>query len=144
MLPALLCLIVGITDGDTLTARCDTLERRDVVQVRLSEIDAPEKRQPFGERSRQHLAELCFQHLAELRPVKRDRYGRMVAQVTCQGRDVDTEMVRAGMAWQFVRYSDDAALRDLQADARAAKRGLWAEAGPMAPWEWRAKTKTRP
>ena len=85
----LLCAIVGITDGDTLTARCDA----QTIKVRLAEVDAPEHHQPFGTRSREHLSGLCFGKRAEVRPIAAggglDRYGRTVAHVTCDGTDAD-------------------------------------------------------
>jgi endonuclease YncB( thermonuclease family) len=137
MLPVLLCLIVGVVDGDTLSARCDAIDGTTMVKVRLAEIDAPERRQPFGERSKQHLAALCFKRPATVRPTTRDRYGRTVARVSCAGVDASAAQVRAGMAWRFVRYSTDAAFEALEAEARTARRGLWSDAGPVAPWEWR-------
>lgn len=140
MLPALLCVIVGVTDGDTLSARCDGIEGPAMVTVRLAEIDAPEKRQAFGQRSRQHLAELCFHKQAEIRPVTHDRYGRTVARVSCAGLDASAEQVRAGMAWRFVRYSTDPAFSALESGAREGRRGLWVDVAPVAPWEWRRAT----
>lgn len=139
----LLCLIVGISDGDTLTARCEAGANRPAatVNVRLSEIDAPEKAQPFGQRSRQHLADLCFRKHATLAPVAAggglDRYGRTVARVSCDGTDANVEQVRAGMAWVFDRYVVDRGLYDEQEGAHRARRGLWQDADAIAPWEWR-------
>jgi endonuclease YncB( thermonuclease family) len=78
---ALACTIIAIADGDTLTARCDDAN----IVVRVAEIDAPEKGQPWGTRSRQHLAELCDGKLAVVRPRTTDRYGRTVARVECAG-----------------------------------------------------------
>ena len=92
----LFCLVVGVTDGDTLTARCDGVQEH--VKVRLAEIGAPEKKQPFGIRSKQTLSEMCFQRTAELRVVDRDRYGRTVARIKCDGVDANAEQVRLGMA----------------------------------------------
>lgn len=140
MIPVLLCLVIGISDGDTLTARCPTQDAAhpyQQVKVRLAGIDAPEKRQPFGERSRQHLAGLCFQQQATITPKTKDRYGRSVADVECRGQDVATEQVRSGLAWFYVRYGKGYEhLGGLEAEARAARRGLWSvEAVP--PWEWR-------
>lgn len=134
----LACLIIGIADGDTLTARCNTSEGEQNIKVRLAEVDAPEKGQPWGRQSKQHLAGLCFQKPAEVRPVSSDRYGRTVARVTCDGIDANAEQIRAGMAWVFDRYVDDWTLFSVQRDARAAKVGLWADPRPVAPWEWRA------
>lgn len=139
---ALICLVVGISDGDTLTARCDAQQGRPAVtlRVRLAEIDAPERQQPFGARSREHLAARCFNIPASIAPLPKggtDRYGRTVARVTCAGVDVNAEQVRAGMAWVFDRYVTDQTLYDLQDQARAAARGLWADRQPIAPWDWR-------
>jgi micrococcal nuclease len=139
----LLCTVVGIADGDTLTARCDvaTDAPTRTLQVRLAEVDAPEKGQAFGASSRQHLAALCFQQRAHVRPITAnggvDRYGRTVAHVECNGTDENVEQVRAGMAWAFDRYVTDPAMHRLQAEARAAQRGLWADTGAVPPWEWR-------
>lgn len=138
------CLIVGIADGDTLTARCDAAagQLKQTIRVRLAEIDAPEKAQPFGERSRQHLAQLCFRQRAEVAPLPgsagSDRYGRTVARVACAGLDANADQVRAGMAWVFDRYARDLTLYDLQAEARRARVGLWTDPDPVAPWQWRA------
>ncbi|MFZ3119621.1 MAG: thermonuclease family protein [Variovorax sp.] len=135
------CLVVGIADGDTLTARCGQPDAYEQVKVRLAEIDAPEKKQPFGERSRQSLAKLCFQREAVLIPRTIDRYGRTVARVECDGRDANAKQVQDGMAWAYTQYQTDPAFPRLELQARRARIGLWAELGtakaPTAPWEWR-------
>lgn len=134
---AVLCLVIAITDGDTLTARCGELGAFEQVTVRISAIDAPEKRQAFGQVSRQHLAQLCFEQMATITPRTHDRYGRTVGDVECQGQDVATEQVRSGMAWFYVKYGKGYEhLRGLEAEAREARRGLWAQEA-VAPWEWR-------
>lgn len=135
---ALLCLVVAIADGDTLTARCGQPGAYEQVKVRISAIDAPEKRQDFGERSRQALAALCFQEWARITERTRDRYGRTVADVECRGQDAGRAQVEAGMAWYFVKYGRGYEhLAGIESQARAARRGLWsAPADP--PWEWRA------
>lgn len=127
-------VVVGISDGDTLTVLVD----RTPVKVRIAGIDAPESRQPYGARSKQALSDLCFRVTAEVEVVDRDHYRRPVGRVQCAGRDVSTEQVRNGMAWVFDRYSaPNSPLYPLQAEARAARRGLWADRAPVAPWEWR-------
>jgi len=134
----LLCLVVGISDGDTLTARCGELGAYEQVKVRLSAIDAPEKKQPFGARAKDILSDLCFQVEAKIRPVKRDRYGRTVADVECRGTDVNAHMVAAGMAWVYDQYSKGyESLYPLQDAAKAARRGLWSDPAPVPPWEFR-------
>jgi endonuclease YncB( thermonuclease family) len=136
----LLCLVVGISDGDTLTARCDAADGQPAatIKVRLAEIDAPEMSQPHGSVSRQHLAALCFRKRAEIRPRARDRYGRTVAHVAGVGVDASAEQVRAGLAWAFLRYLTDPRIREIEALARTERRGLWADTNAVAPWDWRA------
>lgn len=134
---ALLCLVIGISDGDTLTARCDTPDGAQNVKVRLAEIDAPEAKQPWGQRSRQALAGLCFRKQAEVRGIGTDRHGRLVAHVSCDGVDSGTEQVRSGMAWVYDRYVTDQSLYQSQIQARQAQLGLWQDAAPMPPWAWR-------
>ena len=134
---ALICLVIAIADGDTLTARCETPSGLENIKVRLAEIDAPEKSQAFGSRSKQRLADLCFQKQASVTPRTKDRYLRTVANVECAGQDAGAEQVRAGMAWVFDRYVTDRSLYAVQDDARSAKRGLWADANPIPPWELR-------
>ena len=132
-----LCLIVGVADGDTLTARCGDPGAYSQERVRLAEIDAPEAGQPFGQRSKQHLSGLCFQQQARIEPTSRDRYGRTVARVECRGQDAGIAQVNAGMAWAFTRYLTDPAVARAQIEAQQARRGLWADPEPIPPWEWR-------
>ena len=88
MLAALLiCSVIGISDGDTLSARCAIDRTSQNIEVRLAEIDAPERAQSYGARSKQNLSALCFRKSADVRPVSLDRYGRTIARVTCDGHD---------------------------------------------------------
>lgn len=125
--------VIGIADGDTLTV----LAERQQIKVRLAEIDAPEKGQAFGNRSKQSLSVLCHGKQARLDDKGKDRYGRTLARVYCDGTDANAEQVRRGMAWVYDRYVTDRSLYVLQDEAKAARRGLWADSSPMPPWEWR-------
>src|SRR5687767_892413 len=93
--------VVAIADGDTLTVLVD----RHQVRVRLADIDAPERKQPFGTRSRLSLAALCFGREARLETTGKDRYDRLIATVHCAGTDANAAQVSRGMAWVFVRYA---------------------------------------
>ena len=126
--------VVAILDGDTI----DVLVDRKPVRVRLSQIDAPEKRQPFGQRSKQSLSDLCFGQDALIEDKGYDRYGRIVGRVSCASVDASIEQVRRGMAWIFDRYATDRSLYAIQEEARVARRGLWNDAAPVPPWEYRA------
>ena len=125
--------VVGIADGDTLTV----LAGRQEIRVRLSEIDAPERRQAFGTVARQHLAKLCFRKQAVVKAESTDRYGRVVGRVACAGVDANAAMVRAGLAWAYTRYMRDPRIAILEREARAARRGLWRDPAPIPPWAFR-------
>jgi endonuclease YncB( thermonuclease family) len=129
--------VVRVSDGDTLTLLVD----RKQLKVRLIEIDAPESKQAFGERSRKSLGEMCAGQQATVSHQGRDKYGRVLGRVQCQGLDANAEQVRRGMAWVYDRYVTDRSLYALQNDARAARAGLWADKHPTAPWDWRKHRK---
>lgn len=103
--------VVHIADGDTLTILTGGNEQ---IKVRLAEIDAPEKKQPFGQRSKQSLSDLCFNKDATLQKTDADRFGRTVAKVYCDGTYANAEQVRAGMAWAYRKYLHDKSLLDLE------------------------------
>jgi endonuclease YncB( thermonuclease family) len=130
--------VVAIADGDTLTLL--TPGRRQV-KIRLHGIDTPESRQPWGTRARQALSDLAFQKPARVEVQDTDRYGRTVGRVYVGAVDINAELVRRGMAWVYTRYNRDAALPALEADARAARRGLWADPRPVPPWDWRRQNR---
>lgn len=134
----LLCLVVAISDGDTLTARCGAPGAYQQVKVRIAAIDAPERKQAFGQKSRQHLAQICFRQRATLHRLSHDAYGRTVANVRCGTTDVAAAQVSAGLAWVYTPYADQHPhLVPLQQQARASRKGLWAQPRPQAPWVYR-------
>ena len=139
------CLIVAVTDGDTLKARCGTEGAYEQITVRLAEIDAPERKQSFGNRSKDALGALCHETVATIKPQTKDRYGRTVARVECRGKDANAEMVKTGMAWAYTKYQTDPLFPQLELQARAKREGLWLDSGtakpPVAPWEWRKLSK---
>lgn len=136
---AILCLVVATTDGDTIKARCGEPGAYQQVTVRIAAIDAPEKAQLFGQRSKEHLSALCYKAEAVITQTATDRYGRTVADVKCGKQDVATEQVRAGMAWVFDKYAKGyERLYPVQDAARSARIGLWADPAAVPPWEWRA------
>lgn len=137
---ALLCLVVAISDGDTLTARCGTPGAHDRIKVRIAAIDAPERRQAFGQKARQNLAQLCLKRQATLRPIEEDSYGRTVANVRCGSTDVASAQVSAGLAWVYTPYAEHHPhLAPLQRQARADGKGLWSQKRPLAPWDYRRR-----
>jgi endonuclease YncB( thermonuclease family) len=129
---AVSCRVVGVSDGDTLSAVCG---RR--IKVRLAGIDAPELRQPYGRAARRSLAALCQRKTARIAIQGTDAYGRVVGRVFCAGIDVSAMQVKSGLAWTYRRYLRTPYLLDLENEARRARRGLWATANPTPPWTWR-------
>src|SRR6266540_3845891 len=131
--------VVGISDGDTLSV----LRDGKAVKVRLHGVDTPEKAQAFGTQARKFTSDAAFQQTVTVEVHTTDRYGRLVGEVLLpDGRSLNQELVRAGMAWWYRQYAPkDTALAQLEADARAAKRGLWADASPVPPWEWRKQPR---
>lgn len=131
--------VIGISDGDTLSVFDDKTNAQ--TKIRISAIDAPERAQPFGQRSKQTLSDLCYNKPATIKYVDTDRYGRTVADVACAGNDVARHMIGAGMAWVYDKYSaGHDYLYPLQDKAKAAKVGLWSDEA-MPPWEWRKSIK---
>ena len=130
--------VVAVADGDTLTV----LNGREEVKVRLNAIDAPEKRQPFGTQSKQALSDLCFGQTATIETHGHDRYGRTIGDVTCKNRSANAEQVRNGMAWVYVKYAPkNSTLYAQEKLARGMRAGLWADAAPIPPWDWRKKDR---
>lgn len=139
-LASLICLVVAISDGDTLTARCGSPGAYHQVKVRIAAIDAPENRQVFGQKSRQNLARLCFRQQAALQPIEQDSYGRTVANVRCGATDVASSQVRAGLAWVYPAYAQNHPhLGAMERQARSSATGLWSQKRPQAPWTYRRR-----
>ena len=131
--------VVKVSDGDTITVL--TVEKQQV-KVRLYGIDAPEKAQAFGEKSRLALAEIVAGKDVSVTTSSKDRYGRVVGRVKVGETDANLAQVQAGMAWWYRDYArKDDALKAAEAAARDAKIGLWVEPSPVPPWEWRKQKK---
>lgn len=132
--------VVGVSDGDTLTVLNSSNQQ---FKIRLSGIDAPEKRQPFGSRAKDSLREMVFNKQVVVESSKQDRYGRKVGKVRQDGMDVNLEQVKKGMAWHYTAYAKEQTSGDretyanAEAEAKAQRRGLWRERAASAPWEFR-------
>lgn len=133
-------VVVKVADGDSMTVL--TRERRNI-EVRLADIDAPERGQPFADRARQALGELVFQKSVEVRFNDADNYGRIVGRVYAGTVDVSGELLRRGLAWVYRDYVRDRSLFAIETEAREARRGLWAAPEePIPPWEWRRRARS--
>jgi endonuclease YncB( thermonuclease family) len=134
-------VIVGITDGDTLTLLTPAKAQ---LKIRLAEIDAPESGQPWGKKSKAMLSALAYGRQARLVITDKDRYGRFVARVYIGSTDVNAEMVRRGGAWAFRRYLTDRSILKLEAAAKRGRFGLWSMPPEqiVPPWDWRANRRS--
>jgi micrococcal nuclease len=133
-LPNIAGKVVGVSDGDSITVLTVDMAQ---VKIRLDGIDAPEAKQAFGAKAKAALSNLVFGKTVLVRSKGLDRYRRTLGRVEVDGVDVNLRMVRDGFAWHYVAYSKDAALATAQAEAKAGKRGLWIDAGPVPPWGFR-------
>ncbi|KND60573.1 thermonuclease [Candidatus Burkholderia verschuerenii] len=132
--------VVAVLDGDTV----DVLVNRQTVRVRLAAIDAPEIRhgtrnpgQPFVQRSRQSLAGMVFHQNVIIDEEGTDQYGRAIGTIWEGNFNVNAEQVRRGMAWVYRHYSHDPKLLQMEQEARAERRGLWADPNHVPPWDYR-------
>jgi endonuclease YncB( thermonuclease family) len=126
--------VIHVDDGDSIAVLVD--QKR--IEVRLEGIDCPERGQAFGDQARQFTRELILGKYVRVEERGKDRYGRTLGRVEVGSTDVNLELVKAGLAWFFRRYSNDQALATAEREASAAHRGLWADSHPIPPWDWRA------
>jgi endonuclease YncB( thermonuclease family) len=132
--------VVGVADGDTVTV-LDAQKKQH--RIRLVGIDAPESKQAFGQKSKDQLARWVHGQEVRIEHTKTDRYNRILGKVWLEDRDINLAMIEAGMAWYYKQFSRDLtpADRNLYEQAELAARqqqlGLWADADPQAPWDFR-------
>jgi len=124
---------VGISDGDTISV----MKYGRAIKIRLEGIDCPEPGQDFGTRARRFTSDMVFGKIVEVKEYNQDVYGRIVARVYVDGKDLSLELVKAGLAWHFKKYSSDPILAGAEDQARKQKIGLWSMPNPIPPWEYR-------
>lgn len=136
--------VVSIADGDTITIL--TAEKKQV-KIRFNGIDAPERGQPFGTKSKEFVSGQIGEKTVRVVTHGEDRYGRTIGDVYARPEtqdgsnpevNVNVLTVANGYAWHYVRYApDNKELADGEKQAREKKLGLWADPAPIAPWDWR-------
>jgi endonuclease YncB( thermonuclease family) len=137
--------VVGVSDGDTVTV-LDAGNHR--LRIRLSGIDAPEKRQAFGAYARQSLSRQLFGQQVVVEWSRTDRYGRIVGRIEVGGVDASLEQLREGSAWVYRQYLRELPIDDrklyLEAErlAKGERRGLWRDGKPEPPWQWRRERRS--
>ena len=124
-----------VRDGDSIVV----MRGGAGIEVRLDGIDCPELAQAFGRKAKNFTSGLVFGKAVRLVAKGKDRYGRELAEVFLpDDRSLNRELVAAGFAWRYRKYSTDPTLEALERTARTARRGLWADPDPVAPWAFRA------
>jgi len=131
--------VVGISDGDTIKVLKDGKQ----VKIRLAAIDCPVKSQHYGQKAKQFTADMVAGKIVKIWQTDTDRYGRIVGFVFFGDKNLDKELLSAGMAWHYKQYSRDPELAKLEFKARSARIGLWSERDPIPPWEWRKMKKNK-
>jgi endonuclease YncB( thermonuclease family) len=132
--------VVGVADGDTVTVLDASRQQH---KIRLMGIDAPEKKQAFGNKSKQALSDLVFNKQVSVEFSKTDRYGRTIGKILVDGLDANLEQVKKGMAWHYKQYQkeqssvDRTAYAKAEELAKAKKLGLWFDPSPTPPWDFR-------
>lgn len=136
--------VVRVLDGDTIEV---LTQSRQTLRVRLANIDAPERSQPYGNVARQALAKLIHGQTVNLDRASVDHYGRTIGLIhvtdpecratPCPAINVSTRLVQQGYAWVYTRYNNDRQLPAIEQAARAGRAGLWKDPAPVAPWSYR-------
>jgi endonuclease YncB( thermonuclease family) len=137
--------VVGVADGDTITVLDSTHAQH---KIRLAGIDAPEKKQAFGNVSKKSLSDMVFNQQVDVEWHKEDRYGRKVGKVLVNDEDVNLEQIKRGMAWFYKKYKGELIQEDriiydqAQLEAEANQVGLWVDSYPIPPWDFRKQRKS--
>ena len=127
--------VVAIADGDTFTLLVqDSIQKK----IRVASIDCPERKQPFSQKAKEFISAAIFNQQVQVEVQSTDRYRRIIGKVTYGNRkDLASELLKAGLAWHFKKYSKDPNLQALEDHARASQKGLWIDPNAIAPWDWR-------
>ncbi|HTO16034.1 MAG TPA: thermonuclease family protein [Edaphocola sp.] len=126
---------IKVSDGDTFIFLSQSNRK---FAIRIEGIDAPEKGMPYARKATDYLAAMLKNQSIIIKVISIDQYGRLVARIIVDNKDVSKEMIAAGYAWHFKKYNKENELKNLEIKARAQKRGLWQEQHPLAPWVVRA------
>lgn len=130
-------LVVGVSDGDTITILDDMDKGR--FRIRLYGIDAPEKKQDFGQKAKQYLSSRLFRKSVVIRYKEIDRYGRIVGKVYLGHIEINLEILQNGYAWHYKNYDNSEEYSQAEINARKKRIGLWSLKNPVPPWNFRKK-----
>lgn len=131
--------IIGVVDGDTVLVLDE--HKTSQFKVRLDQIDAPEKAQPYGQKAKQFLSSLIYKKRVSLLKKGQDRYNRTIGEITLNGKNVNLLMVQEGYAWAYHKYVTNPEYTKAERKAMQQRKGLWKDKNPIPPWQWRRTSK---
>ena len=131
--------VVGVADGDTITLLIDGHREK----IRLEGIDCPEEGQAFGKKAKRFTSDVVYGKKVSLKRVGKDKYSRTLGVIQVDGRVLNQELVRAGYAWHFKKYSSSPVLSLFEEEARRERKGLWVDKAPVPPWNYRKTSRNR-
>ena len=127
--------VVGIADGDSFTLLTDSLTQ---IKIRLHGVDCPEKNQAFGQKAKEFTSDFIFGKRVRVKVTDIDRYNRVIGIVTLRtGKNLNEALLKNGFAWHYKQYDKSKKYSQLEESARIAKKGLWIDKNPTAPWDFR-------
>ncbi|MCT7523319.1 thermonuclease family protein [Aliarcobacter cryaerophilus] len=130
--------IIHISDGDTVHLLTSKNEK---IKIRLNDIDAPEAKQAFGNKSKENIKKFIYQKDVIVEYKKKDQYKRVLGTIYYQNRDINLQQVKDGYAWVYKKYSKNPTYFKAEQEARSKKRGLWSDRNPIEPWVFRKNKK---
>ena len=130
--------VISVTDGDTIKILD---EKNKVYKIRLNDIDAPEKKQAFGNKSKENLAKYIAGENVRVEYYKLDRYKRILGTVYFKDKDINKQQIIDGYAWVYKKYSKNNEYINQERISKNHKRGLWKDEKPIEPWEYRKMKK---
>jgi micrococcal nuclease len=125
--------VISVKDGDSI----EILANEKIYTIRLAHVDCPEKKQDFGTKAKIFVSEFCFGKEVEAIEESKDRYGRIIAVVKVEGKELNLEIIEAGFGWHFKKYSKSQIHADAEIRAKKKKVGIWSHSNAVAPWDYR-------
>ncbi|WP_228277008.1 thermonuclease family protein [Aliarcobacter butzleri] len=125
-----------VSDGDTITILTSDKTQ---YKIRLNDIDAPEKKQAFGNKSKDNLAKYIAGKTVKVEYKTKDKYKRILGTIYYNNIDINLKQVKDGFAWVYKKYSKNQDYYNAEKVSRENKKGLWIDKNPIAPWEFRKK-----
>ena len=126
--------VVSVTDGDTIKV---LTANKTLYKIRLNCIDAPEKSQAFGKKSKANLSKLVAGKTVDVHYKKRDRYGRILGTIYVDKNDMNMKQIKDGYAWVYRKYCKRKDYYKSEEYSRNRQLGLWYDKYPIPPWEYR-------